>query len=153
MGWGGLVSPGLEAIIHEWRNNLGVEVKVRQLEPGRLLYHLKQEKDDMFYLGWVADYPHPQDFLDVLFHTGADNNHGEYSNREVDSVLEMAGVEPDYQRSLGLYQQAERKLVEDAACLPLWFGQNHVLIKPHIKGYHLSPMGFVTLNQVSVESH
>jgi len=107
----------------------------------------------MFYLGWVADYPHPQDFLDVLFHTSADNNHGEYSNREVDSMLEMAGLEPDYQRSLGLYQQAERKLVEDAACLPLWFGQNHVLIKPYVKGYHLNPMGFATLNRVSVQSH
>ncbi|GAI66515.1 unnamed protein product, partial [marine sediment metagenome] len=33
MGWGGLISQGLEAIISEWRNNLGVEVRVRQLEP------------------------------------------------------------------------------------------------------------------------
>jgi len=33
MGWGGTISSGLEAIIHEWRQNLGVEVKVRQLEP------------------------------------------------------------------------------------------------------------------------
>ncbi|MFC2008171.1 peptide ABC transporter substrate-binding protein [Chloroflexota bacterium] len=153
MGWGGLISPGLEAIIHEWQQNLGVEVKVRQLEPQRYLYHLKQEKDHMFFLGWVADYPHPQDFLDVLFHTGADNNHGEYSNREVDSLLDMAGVEPDNEQSLALYQQAEQKLVEDAACLPLWFGQNHILIKPYVKGYHLNPLGFSTLNQVSIEPH
>ena len=152
-GWGGLISQELEAIIYEWRNNLGVEVKVRQLEPQRFLYHLKQEKDEMFYIGWVADYPHPQDFLDILFHSGVDNNYGEYSNPEVDALLEVAGLEQDYNLSLALYQQAEQKLVEDAACLPLWFGQNYILIKPNIRGYNLNPLGFAMLNSVSVEPH
>jgi len=153
MGWGGLISQELEAIIHEWRQNLGVEVKVRQLEPERFLYHLRQEKDNMFYMGWVADYPHPQDFLDILFHTGAENNYGEYSNPDVDALLDMGAVEQDTSLSLALYQQAEQILVEDAACLPLWFGQNYVLIKPYIKGYTVNPMGFAMLNRVSIESH
>ena len=151
MGWGGLVSSELEAIIHEWRQNLGVEVKVRQLEPERFLYHLKEEKDEMFYMGWVADYPHPQDFLEVLFRSGADNNHGEYSNPEVDALLEKAGLEQDREVSLTLYQQAEQKLVTDAACLPLWFGQNYTLVKPYVKGYDLDPSGIVMLNKVSIE--
>jgi len=150
-GWGGLISQGLEAIIQEWRQNLGVEVKVRQLEPQRFLYHLKQEKDEMFFIGWVADYPHPQDFLDILFHTGVDNNYGEYSNPEVDALLERASVEPDSDLSLALYQQAEQKLVDDTACIPLWFGQNYILVKPYISGYDLNPMGFAMLNKVSIK--
>ena len=201
-GWGGLISRGLEAIIQEWRNNLGVEVKVRQLEPERFLYYLKQEKDEMFYIGWVADYPHPQNFLDVLFRSWADNNYGEYFNPEVDALLEIAGIEPDsellqalYQRvfalqemlemaetelepalsqsihkqldtllevaeaesdidlSQALYQKAEQKLITDVACLPLWFGQNYVLVKPYVKGYNLNPLGFAMLNTVSIEPH
>ena len=152
MGWGGLISPELEAIVHQWRENLGVEVKVRQLEPERFRY-LKEEKDEMFYMGWIADYPHPQDFLDVLFHSGADYNYGEYSSPEVDALLEEAGVEQDSELSLALYQQAEQKLVDDAACLPIYFGQSYVLIKPYIKGYNLSPLGFVRLSEVSVEPH
>lgn len=151
IGWGGLISRELEAIIQQWQQNLGVEVKVRQLEPQRFLYQLKQEKDEMFYMGWVADYPHPQDFLDVLFHTGADYNYGEYSYPEIDALLEMASVEPDSSLSLKLYQQAEQKLVDDAACLPLWFGQNYILVKPYIDGYELNPMGFAMLNNVSIE--
>lgn len=153
MGWGGPISPDLEAIVYQWRENLGVEVKVRQLEPQRFLYHLKEEKDEMFYTGWIADYPHPQDFVDVLFHTGADYNYGGYSNPEVDALLEEAGVEGDSERSLGLYQQAEQKLVEDAVCLPLYFGQDYTLVKPYVKGYSPNPLGFVRLNEVSVESH
>ena len=151
LGWGGLISQGLEAIVDQWRQNLGVEVRVRQLEPERFLYHLKEEKDEMFDMGWIADYPHPQDFLDILFHSGAENNYGEYSNPEVDALLEMAGVETDSNLSLMLYQQAEQKLVEDAASLPLWFGENYVLVKPYVKGYRVNPQGFVMLNEVSID--
>jgi len=152
LGWGGLISQGLEAIIHQWRQNLGVEVKVRQLEPERFFYHLREEKDEMFSIGWIADYPHPQDFLDVLFHTGVDNNYGEYSNPEIDALLERARVELDSNVSLALYQQAEQQLVEDAACLPLWFGRNYVLVKPYVSGYNVNPMGFAMLNRVSIEA-
>ena len=152
-GWGGLISQELEAIIQEWRQNLGVEVKVRQLEPERFLYHLKEEKNEMFYMGWIADYPHPQDFLDVLFHSGTDNNYGRYSNPEVDALLETGSVEQDKRLSLELYQQAEQKLVEDAACLPLWFGRNYILVRPYVKGYKVNPMGFTSLNMVSIEPH
>ncbi len=150
-GWGGLIPQGLEAIVHEWRQNLGVEVKVRQLEPQRFFYHLREEKDEMFDMGWIADYPHPQNFLEVLFHSGTDNNYGEYSNPEVDTLLEMAGVEMDSDLSLELYQQAEQKMVEDAACLPLWFGRNYILVKPYVGGYNMGPQGLAMLNSVSID--
>ena len=151
MGWGGLISQGLEAIVHEWRQNLGVEVKVRQLEPQRFLYHIKQEKDEMYHLGWVADYPHPQNFLELLFKTDEDNNAGEYSNPEVDTLLEKASVELDFDLSLSLYQEVEQKLVDDAACIPLWFERNYVLVRPYVSGYDLTPMGFAMLNKVSIK--
>jgi oligopeptide transport system substrate-binding protein len=151
MGWGGLVSSSLEAVIHEWRQNLGVEVTVRQLEPEWFLYHLKEEKDEMYLLGWVADYPHPQDFLELLFRTGEENNAGEYSNTEVDDLLERAGVELDSDASLALYQEAEQMLVDDAACIPLWFSKNYYLVKPYVSGYELTPMGYANLNKVSIE--
>jgi len=150
MGWGGLISGGLEAIVQEWRQNLGVEVTVRQLEPDRFLYHLKEEKDEMYYLGWVADYPHPQNFLELLFYTGVENNAGEYSSPEVDALLEQAGLELDFNRSLALYQQVEQMLVDDAACIPLWFGRNYILVKPRVSGYDLTPMGYALLNRVSI---
>jgi len=152
-GWGGLISSELEAVIEEWRRNLGVEVTVRQLEPQRFLYQLKQEKDEMFLIGWIADYPHPQNFLEVLFYSDTDNNYGGYSNPEVDALIEMAGMELDSDRSLTLYQQAEQKLVEEAACLPLWFGKNYILVKPYIAGYNMNPQGLAVLSSVSVKPH
>lgn len=148
-GLGGLVSSYLEALVTQWKDNLGVEVKIRQLEPEQFLYHLAQEKDEVYDMGWVADYPHPQNFLEILFRSGSDNNYGGYSNRDVDVLLEKAGVEKDTGTSLTLYRQAEQKIVDDAACIPLWFGRNYYLVQPYVKGYVLNPLGYAILNSAS----
>jgi len=149
-GYGGEISSSLSAIITQWRENLGVDVEVRMLEPERYLYHLKQEKDEIFDMGWIADYPHPQDFLEILFRTGNESNYAEYSNSEIDALLADAAVEMDPALSLEKYREIERLLVEDAACLPLWFEEDYILVKPHVVGYELNPMGFAWLNQVSL---
>jgi oligopeptide transport system substrate-binding protein len=150
-GWGGNIPPAVEAIVHEWRQNLGVEVKVRQLEPEIFLYHLGEEKDEMFYTGWIADYPDPQDFLDLLFYTDSGDNKGEYSNPEIDALLEIARTEQDSPRRLERYQEIEQRLITDAACLPLWSGRSYLLVKPYIKGYQVSPLGYPLLKGVRIE--
>jgi oligopeptide transport system substrate-binding protein len=149
-GWGGLISQELEAIIDQWRKTLGVDVKVRQLEPERYIYKLAEEKDELFDIGWVADYPHPQGFLSVLFETGVENNYGGYSNPEVDTLLKEAGLEMDLSTSLEMYSRIEQILVNQACCIPLWFGENYILIKPYVRDYYLNPLGIVMLDKVSV---
>jgi oligopeptide transport system substrate-binding protein len=97
----------------------------------------------------VADYPHPQDFLDILFRSGADNNYGGYSNPRADALLDQAAPLPEAQ-GFTLYQQVEQMLVDDAACLPLWFGQAYTLVKQNVSGYHLNALGLVRLHDVTV---
>src|SRR3990172_3107467 len=150
LGWGGYISGVLGGAIEEWRRNLGVEVTVRQLEPEAFLYALRQEADGRFDMGGVADYPDPQDFLDVLFHSGAQNNTGNYSNPQLDLLLDKAAVEPDPNQRLKMYQDAERLVVQDAATLPLFFGRSYVLIKPWVNNFAISPLGFPLLNNVSI---
>lgn len=150
-GYGGEISASLSALITQWRENLGVEVEIRMLEPERYLYNLKEEKDEMYEMGWIADYPHPQDFLEILFRTGNENNYGEYGNAEVDDLLDMAAIKMDRNLSLEIYRQVEQKLVDDAACLPLWFDKNYMLVKPYVQGYELNPMGFAWLNLVKID--
>jgi oligopeptide transport system substrate-binding protein len=150
-GWGGNIPPYLGAVVQDWQQNLGVEVTIRQLEPETFNYHLKEEADEMFITGWIADYPDPQNFLDVLFHTGAEYNSGNYSNPDVDAMLDRAGVQPDETARFNLYQQAEQIVVDEAACLPLWFGKTYLLIKPYVKNYKLDIQGIPTLSEVYLE--
>ena len=140
-GTGGDVGIGTQVILEMWETTLGVEVEIQQVEWATYLQDLNERKFQVFSLGWQADYPDPQDFLDILFHTESETNHTAYSNSEVDAILEEARVERDPGRRVELYNQVEQMIIDDAAWAPLWYeGERHVLIKPHIKDYRLLPM-------------
>jgi len=150
-GWAGNMSGVIGGVIAEWRRNLGVEVRVRQLEPEIYYYRLHLEKNNMFDWGWIADYPDPHNFLDVLFHTGEHNNTGEYSNPDLDKLLDSAAVEQDTETRMKMYQEAERIIVNDAAALPVSFGRSYFLIKPFVKNYYINPLGIPLLYKVTIE--
>ena len=147
-GYGNSIPSYLGAIVQEWQQNLGVEISVRQLEPENFIYNLKQEKDDMFTMGWIADYPDPHNFLDILFYTGSEVNISEYSNPTLDASLDQAAIEQDGALRLAMYQQAEQLVVDEAPCLPLFHGANYILVEPYVKGYELSPLGIPDLSKV-----
>jgi oligopeptide transport system substrate-binding protein len=149
-GYGGGVSSILQALVYQWKQNLGVDVHIRQLAPEVYFYTLKKEIDQMFDIGWNADYPHPQDFLDILFSSGTNNNYGNYSNPKVDTLIEKANREIDLTQSYTLYQQAEQMIIDDAACITLTFDSNYLLVKPYVKGYSVNPLGIADLKNVSL---
>ena len=141
-GTGGTIGLDLEVVIEMWKQELGVEVEIQQVEWATYLQDLNQHKFQAYAgLGWEADYPDPQDFLDILFHTESSLNHGMYSNPEADAILEEARTETDVERRVDLYQQAEELIVQDGAWLPLWYsGERYVLIKDYVKDYRVTPM-------------
>ena len=152
-GSGGTPNLDLEVIINMWYENLGIEVEIQQVEWATYLQDLDRQRFQSFGgLGWEADYPDPQDFLDILFHSRSDNNHGAYSNSEVDGILEMARVETDQAKRFALYNTVENMIVEDAAWLPLWFaGERHILLKSYVKGYEITPMIVPKMRHVYIE--
>ena len=152
-GTGGTFGLDLEVILDMWKQILGVEVEIQQVEWATYLQDLNKNRFQSFAgLGWEADYPDPQDFLDILFHSESEINHGAYSNPAQDSVLEEARVEQDIQRRVDLYHKAEKMIVEDAAWVPLWYaGEQYVLVKPNVKGYKVTPMTISKLREVYIE--
>ncbi len=149
-GQGGWVGHWLTSIIWEWTSELGLQIGVRQLDSAAYFDRLDAELDEMFFFGWVADYPDPQNFLEVLFGTGSKNNVGGYSNPAVDALLTLASTETDIEVRMDLYRQAEILVMDEAACIPLWFNENHLLVKPYVKDYTLNPLGVPRLAQVSL---
>ena len=40
----------------------------------------------MFHLGWIMDYPDPEDIVDLLFYSKSRQNKSKYSNPEFDKL-------------------------------------------------------------------
>ncbi|MDE2765717.1 MAG: peptide ABC transporter substrate-binding protein [Chloroflexota bacterium] len=135
-----------------WEHHLGLEVEaVSIFEFGDRLDRLERKELGVFRGGWCADYPDPQNFLDILFRTGSAQNHFAYANPEVDALLDAAAVHPGQARRHDLYRQAERLILDDWVAVPLWHSRDFVLVRPYVKGYELTPIGVAQLHNVSIE--
>ncbi len=106
---------------------------------------------DYYFWGWSADYPDPENFLDLKFHSGSRQNDTQYSNPEVDAILDQARTEADPTRRLALYDQAEEMIVNDAPWIPLFHGASHNIVKPYVKGWLETPLVVPRLRFVSIE--
>jgi len=131
--------------------NLGADVSVRLLETNVYQYNLRGEADEMFAMGWVADYPDPQNFLYTLFYSGSEYNYSHFSYKELDELLDKAAVEADYAKRTGLYQEAEKIIVDQAPVMPLWFGKNYTLVNHRVHNYDIDPLGVPKLNLVTLD--
>lgn len=145
--------PFISAIVAMYRQNLGVEIRVRQMDHDVLVDTLAKGKDrpQMMQLGWIADYGDPQNFLDILFHSKSLENHADYASPEADRLLERARAERDVAVRARYFHEAEALIVKDAPWVPLWHSRQYVLVKPYVQGYNPATVPTPWLRAVSVK--
>ncbi len=140
-----------EMLAAMYKEVLGVEIEVQVVSWGVFLKGLDAHEYQMYSLGWIADYPDPQNFLDLLFHSTSAYNHGVYSNFDLDALVEQARVEQDVDARMALYRQAEVLLVDDAPWIPLYHSGGYYLVKPYVKDLVITGQDTMNLDQASIE--
>ncbi len=131
----------VQPIANMLKTNLGIDVTIRQTEPGAFFFALPRSDNPyhIFDAGWIADYPDPENFIASLFRSNSASNWSGYSNRDLDKLIGQAAVERETSQRLKLYQQAEQKILEDLAMLPFYYERQVWLVKPYVKGLIFPP--------------
>jgi oligopeptide transport system substrate-binding protein len=150
-GQGAAPSEAIAAVTALWKDNLGVDIQIEQEELGIFLRDIDRGNFKIFSLGWIADYPDPQNFLEIKLHSNSPDNETKYSNPQVDQLLDQARVESDQDKRLSLYKEAEKIIVDDSPWVPLFHGQDSVLIKPYVKNFPNAPFVIPRMRYVSIE--
>jgi oligopeptide transport system substrate-binding protein len=151
-GYGSNVGNDIAAMASMWQKNLGVTVRVENLQPDKFWDEIGAgRRGQMWSSGWCADYPDPENFADILFCTGASSNEGGYSNAELDGILEKARTEPDTARRLGLYQQAEDIILRDVPVLFTVHYVSYYLVKPYVRGFVFTPIDIPIERYLSID--
>lgn len=140
VGGGAGGSPGVQAVADMLEETLGLEVQIEQAPWEVFQAEIEAGRYQAWFLGWSADYPDPQNFLDVLFHSRSPLNHTGFTDTRVDSLLEDARTERDLDERHALYTEAEREILMAAPWLPLYTGVDTWLVGPHVEGFTLPPL-------------
>lgn len=132
------------SLIRSSLRRVGIEVALKQLQWGDFIDAVNCGDAPMFSLGWVADYPDPDNFLYVLFHSenkGPGGNGAFYSNPAVDSLLSEARICTEEEKRLELYRKAEGIIVEDAPWIFLYHPAETILVQRHVRDRVVNAMG------------
>ncbi len=140
-----------EAVQQNLKQNLGIAVNVRSMEWSAMLHARNQNKLEMYFISWYADYLDPQNFLSFLFISDAKMNHDGYKNPQFDKLCNEADSITDEAKRLDLYHQAEDILVQDAGRVPIYYQVDAVLVNPRVKGLRSNLFGQMPNLTVSVE--
>jgi oligopeptide transport system substrate-binding protein len=140
-----------ENVQQQLRKNLGLRIEVINEEWKTYLSRLNSDPYPIFRMGWLADYPDPDNFLNLMT-SFSDNNRGKWKNPKFDELIKKGASEQDTARRAEIYLEAQRLLCEvDAAAIPLYMGVSHYLIHERVKNFPRNNLGYYRFHKVVLE--
>tara|TARA_B100000686_G_scaffold352549_1_gene454903 strand:+ start:223 stop:1644 length:1422 start_codon:yes stop_codon:yes gene_type:complete len=136
----------------QWKKHLGVEIKLDSMEWKMFLNRLKVDPPQLYRGSWVADFPDPENFMN-LFASASGNNRSHWSHSRYDWLVSKAAVEDQLDIRQIFYDEAQAILTEkEVAIIPLFSSMTNQLVQPYVTGYRPNAMNTINLRTIDLEN-
>jgi peptide/nickel transport system substrate-binding protein/oligopeptide transport system substrate-binding protein len=126
-----------EAIQRMLKENLGVEVELKDVERALYMDKLRAKEITLGLVQWFYDYVDPTNFMD-WWASGARHT---WKNEQFNTLVKDAGSELDTTKRCQLYNQAERILIEDVGAVFVAHPSMGELWRTNLAGIQANPDG------------
>jgi oligopeptide transport system substrate-binding protein len=146
--------PTQRAVAEAMQANLRSVGVVARLRPHAYADYLRfalSGQQELFRLGWIGTYPHPDAFLTPLYLSGLTDNITGFSSPEVDALLRQGRADPDEGRRIAAFQQAEKLVITKVPVVPIAQFQTHAVTSPRVKNLVVTVFGTFDATQVELD--
>ncbi|MEK5138803.1 peptide ABC transporter substrate-binding protein [Priestia sp. FSL W8-0001] len=133
-----------EALQQMFKENLGVDVKLANMEWNVFQEEQKALKFQLSRSSFLADYADPINFLEN-FQTGHSMNRTAWSNEKYDQLIQQAKNEADEKKRFELMYEAEKLLFDEMPIIPIHFYNYVFLTNENVSGIVRHPVGYLEL--------
>ncbi|MDQ3022194.1 MAG: ABC transporter substrate-binding protein [Bacteroidota bacterium] len=134
--------------IQNMLKEIGVNMKLNIIQFAQHLDNIDAGRADFFRLGWIADYPDPENFLNIYYGKNVPKdpkaispiNNTRFQDANYDELFEKAIATTDQQARYDIYYQAEQIAISHAPAMYIFYEEDYRLLHPYVKGYALDPM-------------
>ena len=131
-------------------NEAGFQIKPRSAPWSPDYLGLVDEgKCPLYLLGWTGDFGDPDNFIGTFFQS-AQKAWG-FENQEIFDILDEAEAETDLEAREGLYQEANRLIMDFLPGVPYVHTQPALAFAANIQGYVPSPVSLESFASVTIE--
>jgi len=127
-----------EVFVLQVNQTLGVNFNVEVSESGTVYQRKKAADFEATIWGWLGLID-PDEYAFDILHSSGWRNFEQYSNPEVDALLEQAREELDQAKRGDLYRKAEFLAIEDAPLIFCFESNVHNLLRAPVKGFEQLP--------------
>lgn len=132
------------------KRNLGLDLVIQVQEWKVYLKTLVASTPSLWRLGWGADYPDPDNFMN-LFTCSSGNNFTKFCNQDYDKWITEAASTLDTKKRVELYTKAQKLLLEEEiAFIPLFTEKVLHLVASHVKGFEVNKMGDFSFKRITL---
>jgi ABC-type oligopeptide transport system substrate-binding subunit/class 3 adenylate cyclase len=135
----------------QWEENLGVKIRWETVEWQAILARLGEQVPHLLIMGWMADYPDPDNFLrariDHIQHQSGWRNEG------YDSLVKQAQRSLDQGERIKLYGEADQILAEEVPILPIFHTSVRLLVKPWVTRFPTTGLREWFFKDVIIKPH
>lgn len=137
------VAEAIQAMLAE---NLNIRLNLQQMEWARHIDEIDAGRAPFYRLGWIADYPDPETFLNLLYGKIVPDsgispiNSTRFRNADFDRLFEAAISTQDKARRMELYRQAEQIAMDEAPMLMIYYDEDYRFLQPYVMDYRNNAM-------------
>ncbi|MCP4073882.1 MAG: ABC transporter substrate-binding protein [Hyphomicrobiales bacterium] len=134
---------------------IGISVKTVISDPTETAARWRKSDNRWHGRMWLGSWGNasldPVGIFDPTHRTGGRGNFSNYSNTELDALLEKAAGEQNFARRAELYRQAEMLANQDLPYIYLWVPKDIYGVSKRIRGFEAAPDGRLNLQDVCVD--
>ena len=139
-----------EFIQAQWKEHLNVHVDFESQEWKVFLSRLDLDPPQVFRLGWGADFPDPDNFMN-LFIGSSGNNRLKWAHPRYDELVALGSTLKNPQDRKAVYDEAQVLLTEqEAPMIPLFVSAQNLLVKPYVQGLENNAMELLYLKRIKL---
>lgn len=134
-------------------DEIGLDTRVNSTTFPDMLHKLNTRQAQVFGLGWGADYPDAENFLQLFYgpNESPGSNHFNYKNEEYDELYRKMAVMRDSPERQELIDRMVEILIEDVPCIFLTHRVSYVLQYPWIRNFKPHEMATNTFKYLKVD--
>lgn len=122
------------------KKNLGIQIELQSEEWKVYLSRLQTDTPHIYRLGWLADYPDPDNFMNLMT-SYSENNHTGWKNKNYDELIVRGSSISDKEERREVYKKAQKLLTEEAAPVyPIYSMVSHALVSERTQNFPINSL-------------
>ena len=148
--------PVAEEIQKQLKDNLNIDIELNLIPQAQLVEKMITGQSTFFRVGWIADYPHPENFLWLFYGKTVPENPSQisypnmlrYKNAKFDELYEKGLNSKSEEETYKYFLQAENVLMQDAPAIMLWYDEGYNMLQPNVRNFYSNAMNYRDFSKV-----